>query len=513
MTERIDDVLVVGGGDIGLLTALSVRQLNPTVDVTVVDDFDQDASGVGKSTYREIQQVLHGTLDIDEREFIARVRPIWKASVYFRDWCGYPSFQFPFDPQTKYPSTDTPNAVEYSYHYYDELAASPDHRTKGEEIVAQSKSPWYFDAQGDLDRYDEVAYHLDTERFNGYLRELCRDRSVDLVDDAITTVETTGAHVDGLEGERQNYDADLYVDATGFDRVLRSEQDVQFRDFAFPLDSALHAQVERSLSDVIPATVVETGAYGWFWHIDTYDHRDLGYVYASAFVDEDDAREEFREHVADVAPDGAGSDPIGEADVETYSFTSGYYDRAWVDNCLAIGNAEGFVEPLQSTGLTANATAAVRFGNLLSAHGRIADDGIRADFNAWVSRLWESIYDFISVHYLYADGETAFWQAMTARDVSPRVRQILASFDRNGFDWTVNRLAGDPDVIQPLVFQAPDFYTVMRSMGATATFYETNDFSVSDAVKRREDQRYQANRDAVSDYLTTRELYKGVMNF
>jgi tryptophan halogenase len=39
MIDTIDDVIVVGGGDIGLLTALNVQKLNPGIDVSVVDDF------------------------------------------------------------------------------------------------------------------------------------------------------------------------------------------------------------------------------------------------------------------------------------------------------------------------------------------------------------------------------------------------------------------------------------------------------------------------------------------
>jgi len=220
------------------------------------------------------------------------------------------------------------------------------------------------------------------------------------VDDEITTAETTGTHVDAVHSDTMGYDADLFVDATGVNRVLRSEQDASFRDFGFPLDAAFNVRVDRNLADVIPATVVETGDYGWFWHIDTDDNRDLGYVFASEYVDRDAALAEFRAFVAAVSPLVADEDPVGDADeVDTYEFTSGYYDRAWIDNCLAIGNAGGFIEPLQSTALTANAALAMDFANLLSAHGRIADDHIRGAFNRAVERAWESIHDFIGAHY------------------------------------------------------------------------------------------------------------------
>lgn len=514
MNGKLDNVIIVGGGDVGLLTALSIRKMNPGMDISVVDDFQQDIPQVGKSTYRKIQNILHGTLEIDEPRFISEVKPIWKAAVYFRDWCDSPAFYYPFDPPDKYPESDAPNAIEHYYHFYDDLYNSPDHLTKCEEIVAQAKSPWYYQSDGDLDRYEKVAYHLNTERFNSFLRELCRERDVSLVDSEITAVETTGAHIDRVRSKHQHYKADLYIDATGFNRVLRGEQDIEFRDFEFPLDSAFNVRIDRSISDIIPATVVETGDYGWFWHIDTYDNRDLGYVFASEYADET-VLAEFLDYVEDVAPDDAtGSDPIvSKADVDKYEFTSGYYDRSWVDNCMAIGNAEGFVEPLQSTALTANASLAVQFSNLLSAHGRIVDDDLREAYNTSVRRTWESIHDFIGIHYTYSSGDTEFWQTMGTMDVSPRVERIKKEFDQYGYDWNIDTENTD-NLFELKIFALPDFYTVMRNMGATSEFYETNDFHVSDDVIQEEDQFYQNTREQVENhYLTIRELYKGIMGF
>ncbi|MFW6382415.1 MAG: FAD-dependent oxidoreductase [Haloferacaceae archaeon] len=514
MNKTIDEVTIVGGGDVGLLTALGIRQMNPNVGVTVVDDFQQAIPQVGKSTYREIQPILHGALQLDEREFIAEVKPIWKASVFFREWCDRPSFQFPFDSPSKYPDANTPNAAEHFYHHYDALYDSPDHRTRGEQILAQGKSPWYYGSDGDLDKYNEVAYHLDTERFNAFLRQRCRAREISLVDDEITAVETSGPRIDAVRSERRRYEADLYVDATGFSRVLRREQDAEFRNFEFPLDAALNVRIDRSLSEVVPATVIETGDHGWFWQIDTYDSRDLGYVFGTEYAAEDTAMAEFREFVADVAPGGA--DPatvVDDADVDRYDFESGYYDRAWIRNCLAIGNAQGFVEPLQSTALTANASLAVRFANLLSAHGRVVDDAIRATFNESVRRTWESIHDFVGVHYEYASGDTAFWRAAQSMDVSPRTSRIAEKFDRYGYNWNVD-IADAGDLAELVTFLLPDFYTVLRNMGATSAFYETNDFEVSDDVVAERDRFYRDIRRRVeNDHLTVEEFYKGILNF
>lgn len=502
MSGTVDDVLVVGGGDAGLLAALALRKLNPAIDVSVVDDFDAPNPQVGKASFLEIRSILHGTLGIDERRFIEEVKPVWKLTVYFRDWCDRPEFHYPFDPGRKFPSPNVPNSVERYYHWYEEGCRDPDHRTIGEEIAAQGKSPWHFDAStGEYDIYENVAYHLDTERFNGFLRDLCRERGVSLLNDRITSVETASGKIGRVRSQSQIYDADLYVDATGFTRLLKSELDGELESFDIPLDSAFTTQVERPLSEVIPASVVDTGSNGWFWRIDTYDHSDLGYVFASEYVDDEAARAEFVEHF---------DWEVDPADVTKYEFDSGYYEPSWETNCVAIGNAAGFMEPLEAPALTTHARSAITLSQQLSAHGRIADDALRESFNAWVRQAWEAIYDFICVHYKFSSGDTEFWEAMGDLPVSDRLETLIDAFDSIGFDRSVDLRTQYPELGTFDVFEPESYLVIMRNMGATSSFYEDNDFEIGDSFRDQVQKIDESTTDHVDQYLTTEEAYKTI---
>lgn len=497
MSNTIENVTIVGGGDAGLITALSIRQLNPGINVTVVDDFREEVPQVGKSTFWRIYGVLHEKLNIDERRLIEEVRPVWKCSVYFRDWCGYRPFHYPFDESTKFPDLDSPRAGESCYYHYHELYDDPGFRTKNEEMVHQGKSPWYFEPSDfTYQKYEPIAYHLDTRRFNAFLRELCEERGISLVNDEITGVDVRDNRIRQVKSETQTYASDLYVDATGFDRVIKGELDDEFREFDLPLDSALNTRYDRPLSEIEPATVVETGDHGWFWQIDTFDNRDLGYVYASEYASEAEARQEFLEH--------CGEEVSGE-DVIQYGFTSGYFPEAWEENLVTIGNAQGFVEPLQSTGLTINALAATNLSNLLAAHGRIMDDRIRDSYNAWLRQSWETTADFIATHYRFGSGDTAFWEDMTSMEVSPRLERIIEEFDRNGFDTHPTRIEGGMDDLT--IFHPRNFYALMRNMGATSEFYESNEFEVSDELKQAQEKFYREIKEDVENYFTTEEVY------
>jgi tryptophan halogenase len=501
-TKEIEDVLVVGGGDVGLLTGLCIERANPDLDIAIVDDFEADPPEVGKSTYEEITGILHDFLEIQSKRFVTEVKPIWKGSVYFRDWCGYDPFHYAFDEGRKLPNPDTPRFGEYCYHYYHDTRTDPDRRTVNEVMVEEGKSAMSFDSTGGPSFYDTHAYHLDLSRFNAFLERVCGERGLDLVNDEITTVETSDDHIQRVSSSGATYEADLYVDATGFNRVLKHELNDDFRDFDLPLDAEYNTKLERPLSEAVPGTVIETGPHGWFWQIDTYEFRDVGYVFASDFVGDEEAKTTFVDHCGD---------KISTDDLIKHEFTSGYYATPLQGNCLTIGNAEGFVEPLQSTGLTANTRAAIEFAHLLSAHGGTIDGGIRETYNAWVRRLWDSIYDFISVHYRFADGDTAFWKAMQSVPLSDRVQKIVQSYDRRGFDSGIDPVENDDALSDLLLFPPQSFYTIMSQMGVESALYEGYSIEVSDDVRSEMDALY-ASMDAEADQLLTiEEVYKGVL--
>ncbi|MFB6219329.1 MAG: tryptophan 7-halogenase, partial [Halobacteriaceae archaeon] len=507
MDSKINDITIVGGGDAGLLTGLCLRELNPDTDISVVDNFQENQTDIGKSTFQAIVPILHDFLGIDGERFVKEVKPIFKASVYFRDWCGYRRFHHPFDIYEVTPNGPAEDLLEQYYYLYDTVYTDPEFRTHNEEMAETGKTPYHFADGGRIEEYPHYAYHLNTDRFNGLLRSLCEDRGVALVNDIVTDAAVDGNEITELHGENDTYTADLYVDASGFNRVLKGAFDGEFRDFDLPLDAAFNVQVDRPLSEVVPATVIETGDFGWFWHIDTFDNRDLGYVYASEYVDDEAAAAEFVEHCG-----GA----VAREELTKYEFTSGYFADAWEGNCVAIGNAEGFVEPLQSTGLTANAQAAQVLSVLLADNGRVNHAGLREKYNAYVRNAWESIYDFISVHYRYSEGDTPFWEDMQSIEISPRVEFIIEEFDTNGetvaesFDF--QPLQHNPDTDDLVFFPVGSFHSIMRKMGATSEFYETREFDVSRSHKHEVNQYYQSVEREVEEFLTVEEYYKGLVD-
>jgi len=215
--------------------------------------------------------------------------------------------------------------------------------------------------------YPNMAYHLSVGRFNEFLRTLCAERDVPLVDDRITDVETNAdgtriAAVHGASGA--TYEADLYVDSTGFKRLLMNELDATYRSFDIPLDTAVRAAADRPLGDRSRDRPRDGRAR---------------LVLADRHLRQPEPRlrVQFRPRLrrgrALAALRAHRDEDLGE--VSYYRFDSGFYEDPWVGNCVATGNAQGFIEPLQATSLTTHLNTALRLSRRLAARGGSSTTG------------------------------------------------------------------------------------------------------------------------------------------
>ena len=495
MTEHgptsVEDVTVVGGGDAGKLAALIFQAEEPSLNIRVIDDPAEPPKEVGKSTFSSITSILHDHLGIDRENFFREVTPVWKHSVYFEDWTGEELFT-PFDLKDVFDMADRPlEDVHYRYR-------NDSFETINQVATTDRKTPFVEEHGGiDFNRpYPYVAYHLNVYDFDSYLRELLEERGVEVVEDRIRSVGTDGEWITGIEGEKGTYEADLYVDATGFGRVLASELPVEFSEYDFPLDAAVVTQVPIDLEEIVPATVIRTLDSGWTWQIDTTEARDLGYVYASEYADRETAEREFRE----------SHDIPESAEVTSYSFTSGRFDRAWVGNCLVAGDAFAFVEPLQATSLSTHAHIAYDVVKQLADNSWTMHEGLRQIVDGTVDEYWTEIYDFLTAFYRYSRGETPFWGHMrTVGDDAD-----WAAYEdtyQSGAGFLFPRSKADRKITFGSVFNVHQTDYTMYGLGVPIDLHESGDVEVGDQTSERiEDLGNRIDR-AVEEFLTYPEVY------
>jgi len=179
-----------------------------------------------------------------------------------------------------------------------------------------------------------------------------------------------------------------------------AEPFVSVRRYLFT-DRAIACRVPRGDPDApLPSyTIAAAHEGGWIWDIGLRDLRGVGSVYSSAHVDEARARHGLSDYIG--RPDLA-------ADARLIAFDPGYRRRQWVGNCVAVGMAAGFLEPLESTGIVLIEAAAAMIAELLPPSGPV--DASADRFNTLMTARFDNIVSFLKLHYCLSRREEPFWR-------------------------------------------------------------------------------------------------------
>ena len=170
-----------------------------------------------------------------------------------------------------------------------------------------------------------------------------------------------------------------------------------------------------------PYTTAETMDAGWCWQIEHQDMVNRGYVFCSAFLDDAQADEEFRAKNPRVSS------------TRIVPFLSGRYERVWVGKVVALGNAAGFVEPLESSSLSIISDTSRLLAECLSLCNREPTPTLRGVFNRINARAWDSIRDFLGLHYKFNTRlDTPFWRECRANVELGPMQSLVDYYHENG---------------------------------------------------------------------------------
>jgi tryptophan halogenase len=441
--SSIHNVLILGGGSAGFISALNIKRRNPSVDVKLIRSPSIKIIGVGESTIQSIPKYLHGYLGINPTDFFREVDPTWKLGIRFL-WGPRKQFHYSFRPQVDLHYDVLPMGMGFYYEdefEYGELASS----LCAHDCVFARRD----DGSPSVGR--DWAYHLDNKKLVAFLEKLARGIGIEIIDDTVVDVSQDDNGITALNLQsRGTVSADLYVDCSGFRSVLLGQtlgETMESYKTSLYCDRAVVSEWERPVGELIqPYTVAETMNSGWCWQIDHEHHISRGYVYSSDFISNEEAEREFRE-----------KNPLAES-TEVIKFISGHYHNAWVKNVVAVGNSSGFVEPLESTALHViclNATGIAE--SIYESHGPI-HPVMRDNFNRRNNRVWQTLREFLAIHYKFNTRlDTEFWRACRDDVDILGAQTIVDYYQENGPSTLWNETLIDPHDINPL----DGYYTIL----------------------------------------------------
>lgn len=405
---------IIGGGTAGFLAALALRAKLPHLEITLIESSQIPIIGVGEATTSHLIPFMHHFCQVDIHDFYQKVRPTWKLGIKF-EW-GLPGdyhFQAPFDWHEN--NVGVLGSLKYD--------GNPNAMTI-ESLLMEHKVAPILERDGEpisLLEHIPFGYHLENRRLVKYLHEVANQRGVKYLDRKISDVILTAdeSEVDYVltdQGEKLSFD--LFIDCSGFRSILLEKKlKSPFLSFASSLftDRALTFSSPHD-GHIKPYTTATTMNSGWTWTIPHEERDNHGYVFSSAFCTREEAEREAR----------ARWPRMGEVN-DVVHFRSGRHQEAWKGNVLAIGNAHGFVEPLESTGLLMICLTIQKFVALFPKSKR--DQSARDLLNSFLASRWDGLRWFLSIHYKFNRKlDTPFWQEVRkSADISGAER-LLQTF-------------------------------------------------------------------------------------
>ncbi|KAF1686989.1 tryptophan halogenase [Pseudoxanthomonas broegbernensis] len=412
-------VVIAGGGTAGWMAAAAISKvLGEALEIVLVESEQIGTVGVGEATIPSLT-TFHRLLEIDERQFLAAAQGTIKLGISFENW--------------------RTQAHRYIHAFgntgRDHWSAGFQHFwRRGRELgLAGGYEEYCIELQAALearfahlpDHRMHYAYHLDASLYARFLRAMSERHGCRRVEGRIVEVLTDpeSGFVTALRLEHgERVEGDLFVDCTGF-RALLIEKTlgVGFEDWSHWLinDRAIAAQT-TAVRDAVPYTRAIAGKWGWQWRIALQHRVGNGIVYSSRHVGDDEAKAHFLASVE------------GEIIKEPWPvrFRPGRRLQLWNRNCVALGLAGSFIEPLESTTIHLIQRGITRL--VQSFPHVIRQVGID-EYNRRMADELEHVRDFVVLHYHATERrDTPYWEYVANMPLPDTLRHRIELFRQTG---------------------------------------------------------------------------------
>ena len=405
MNPNIESLVILGGGTAGWMVAAALGKVLSTRNctITLVESDTIGTVGVGEATIPQLA-AFNAILGIDENEFLKATQGTFKLGIEFADWGAKGEcYMHPFGGFGR-----DFNNLQFYHHWQKVFSAGLCADLPEFSLNTQAAYSHKFMRPTPIDNSPlagiAYAFHFDASLYAKFLRKFAEAQGVKRIENRVEDVrlEADTGNISALVlQDGTELSADFFIDCSGFrGRLIEGALHSGFEDWSeyLPCDSAL-AVASSKLDPLPPYTRSTAKSGGWQWRIPLQHRTGNGYVYASHFLSDAAAQESL---LADIQGKVL-------AEPKQLRFTAGRRRHMWKNNCVAMGLAGGFLEPLESTSIHLVQSAISKFIALFPTKG---DNRAEArKFNQQLDEEYYGIRDFIIAHYkLTRREDSEFWR-------------------------------------------------------------------------------------------------------
>ena len=398
-------IVIVGGGTAGWLASLYFARFNNSGknEIVVIESSKIPIIGAGEGSTGVLPRVIKnnfGKFGISEIDFLNNTEATLKLGINLKDWNGIGTqFYSPVQPSdTTMSSIDIDLLVSMvNGNYYDSSPSG--------HLMAEGYSSFNSNKK---DTTAGHSYHFDAYKVGQYFKSVATKNGVKCIDTEILSLNknSLNGELDSVETTIGNISADMWIDCSGFSRILINEMGggwISWKDY-LPVNGAI-PYIHNYEKNEVPN--LETLAWampnGWMWQIPTQQRYGCGYVYSDMFTTYDKAVDELKKTT------GRDIEPL-----RNLKFECGRLKNIWVKNVVAVGLAAGFVEPLEATSIHAtiiqlDLLLSNSMNFLVDKKDVVYDSNINR-YNTFIGNLFDDIKDLIQMHYITEREDSEFWK-------------------------------------------------------------------------------------------------------
>lgn len=411
MATPVTKVVIVGGGTAGWLTAGVIAakhkgRMPSGFSVTLVESPNTPIIGVGEGTWPTLRATL-SRIGVSETELFRQCEAAFKQGGRFVGWTTGEPHDAYYHPLMLPQSFSELNLVPYwlargNGTTFCDAVCPQGHVCNAGLGPKKITTPEY-------EALANYAYHLDAGKFAPFLqRHCCEKLGVKhvLADVQHVTLTDTGDIRSLVTQQAGEIEGDLFVDCSGFRALLIGQAlGVPFKECGDTLfcDTALAIQIpyDSPAAPVTTHTIATAQSAGWIWDIGLPSRRGIGHVYSSRHISDDEAERELRTYLG-----GSG----GDLPVRKIPIRAGHRETFWKRNCVAVGLAAGFLEPLEASAIVLVELSAKIIAEQMPVCREVMDV-VASRFNATTDYRWGRIIDFLKLHYVITKRrDSAFWR-------------------------------------------------------------------------------------------------------